>query len=149
MTIDEWSRRATRRFRFAWLTLCAALAIHVIDEAANDFLSYYNPTVRAVRQRVPWLPLPTFAFGDWLAGLITAILLLVLASLLIRRHARGMALAALPFGGLMLANGVLHLAASAWLGRLMPGAWSSPLLILSSLWLLREAHVVWWRRASV
>ena len=137
------------RLRVAWLTLCVALAIHVVDEAANDFLSYYNPNVRSLRIRFPWLPLPTFEFGEWLGGLVAAILLLALAAALMRRYPRGMALAALLFGGLMLLNGVQHLAVSGWLGRLMPGAWSSPLLIVSSLWLLREAHRVWWRRASV
>jgi Protein of unknown function with HXXEE motif len=137
------------RFRLAWLSLCASLALHVVDEAANDFLSYYNPNVLALRARVPWLRLPTFEYGEWLAGLMTAVALLAVASMLIRGYSRGMAVAALVFGGLMLLNGVLHLAVSAYLGRLMPGAWSSPLLILTSAWLLREAHVVWWKQPSV
>jgi hypothetical protein len=34
-------------FGNAWLVLCAALAIHVADEALTGFLSAYNPAGRA------------------------------------------------------------------------------------------------------
>src|SRR5260370_7359150 len=50
------------RFGLAWVTLCAALAIHVADEAVTGFLSVYNPPARAIRARVPFPPLPTFPF---------------------------------------------------------------------------------------
>jgi len=42
--------------------LCVAFGLHVVDEALTDFLSVYNPIVRAVRARLPFLPLPTFTF---------------------------------------------------------------------------------------
>src|SRR5256886_14787310 len=58
------------RFGVAWLALGAALAIHVVDEALTDFLSVYNPAVRAIRARFPFLPLPTFTFPVWLGGLV-------------------------------------------------------------------------------
>jgi hypothetical protein len=50
------------------VALCAALALHVADEALSGFLSVYNPAVRAIRERVPFLPLPTFliAAAVWL-----------------------------------------------------------------------------------
>lgn len=48
---------------WSWLALCAALAVHVADEALTDFLSVYNPIARAIRERVPFLPLPVFTFG--------------------------------------------------------------------------------------
>jgi len=67
----------------AWVALCVALAIHVADEALTDFLSVYNPAVRAIRARFPFLPLPTFTFRIWLGGLIVVtVLLLEPASLL-------------------------------------------------------------------
>src|SRR5260370_35177748 len=62
------------RFGLAWVTLCAALAIHVADEASTGFLSVYNPAVRAIRERVPFLPLPTFTFRIWLGGLVVAVI---------------------------------------------------------------------------
>jgi hypothetical protein len=55
-------------FGIAWLALCIAFAIHVADEALTDFLSVYNPAVRAIRARFPFLPLPTFTFRVWLTG---------------------------------------------------------------------------------
>ena len=33
------------------MSLCLALAAHVFDEAMTDFLSVYNPTVQAIRQK--------------------------------------------------------------------------------------------------
>jgi len=35
------------RFGFAWVLLSVALTLHVTDEALSDFLSVYNPAVRA------------------------------------------------------------------------------------------------------
>ncbi|MBZ5544337.1 MAG: hypothetical protein LAO07_11755 [Acidobacteriia bacterium] len=40
------------------------------------------------------------------------------------------------FGGLMLVNGLGHLAGSIHLGRLMPGAYSVPLLLVASSFLI-------------
>jgi hypothetical protein len=34
---------AARKHGFAWIALCLALAVHVIDETLTDFLSVYNP----------------------------------------------------------------------------------------------------------
>lgn len=67
-TVDIPAQRV-RRFGLAWLALAAALALHVADEAHADFLSVYNPTVLAIRERIPWIPLPTFTFGAWITGL--------------------------------------------------------------------------------
>ena len=54
--------RFSRRHGWAWVGLSLALALHVTDEALNDFLSFYNPMVRRIREEVPLLPLPTFEF---------------------------------------------------------------------------------------
>ena len=63
-----------------WVALTLALAVHVADEAATDFLSVYNPTVESIRRRFPFLPLPVFTFDVWLAGLIAAVILLLALS---------------------------------------------------------------------
>ena len=70
----------------AWVVLALALALHVADEAANDFLAIYNPNVRAIRARFPFLPLPTFTFETWLTGLILGIALLLALSPLATPH---------------------------------------------------------------
>ena len=47
---------------------------------------------------------------------------------------------ALPFGGLMLVNGLGHLGGSIYFRRMMPGAYSAPLLIAASIYLLVAAR---------
>ncbi len=81
------SRRAQSWGR-AWLALSAALALHVADEAVHDFLAVYNPAVQAIRERAPFLPLPTFSFGIWIGGLAAAVLLLLLLSSFAFRDSR-------------------------------------------------------------
>ena len=129
-----------RSLGWAWVGLCAALAVNVTDEALTDFLSVYNPTVVALRQRLPWLPLPTFTFGVWLAVLIAAIVLLLLLSPFAFRGARWIALLSYPVGVLMLLNVLNHIAWSIYFGKWMPGVYSSPLLLIASAYLLLAAH---------
>jgi Protein of unknown function with HXXEE motif len=121
---------------WAWVTLCMALAVHVFDEAMTDFLSVYNPTVQAIRQRVPFFPMPVFTFEVWLIGLITAVIVLLLLSPFAFRQKLWMKRASYPFAVLMLLNGLGHIAGSFYLGRLMPGVYSAPLLLASSIYLL-------------
>ena len=131
------------RFGWAWVALCLALAVHVTDEALTHFLAVYNLTVQAIRQRLPFLPLPTFTFGIWLAGLITAVILLLALSRFAFRGARWMAPLAYVFGASMLFNGLLHCAGSVYMGRFMPGVYSSPLLLVASVNLLLAAWRGW------
>jgi hypothetical protein len=121
--------------------MAVVIALHVTDEAATDFLSVYNPTVRAIRARLPLLPLPTFTFGVWLTGLVLGILLLLALSPLAFRGKRWVIWASLPLSVVMFGNGLGHIAGSFYLGRLMPGVYSAPLLLLASAWLFRQAWV--------
>src|SRR5207244_13467854 len=123
-------------FGFAWAALCVAFAIHVADEALTDFLSVYNPAVRAIRARFPFLPLPTFTFRVWLAGLVLAVV--VLASLMPFAFwgAGWMRPIAYAFGIVMVGNGLLHLAGSVYLRKAMPGVYSAPLLLAAAVYLL-------------
>jgi hypothetical protein len=125
---------------YAWVGLTLALAMHVADEAAHDFLSVYNPSVLALRQRLPFLPLPTFTFPVWLTGLILAVLGLLALSLLAFRGKRWLVLASFPYAALMFANGLGHIGYSLYWRVLMPGVWSSPLLLAASGWLLVTAR---------
>jgi hypothetical protein len=129
-----------QRFGYAWLALCATLALHVTDEALTDFLSVYNPAVRALRERLPWLPLPTFTFEIWLAGLILAIAVLTSLAPLAFRGRRLAVWLAWPYAVIMFANGLGHLGGSVYLGRLMPGVYSAPLLLVASAFLFVEAR---------
>jgi len=120
----------------AWVTLCAALAIHVADEALTDFLSVYNPAVRAIRARFPFLPLPTFTFRVWLGGLLVVTVLLFALSPAAFRGEPGMRPAAYVFGLVMAGNGLLHLVGSVYMRKAMPGVYSAPLILGAALYLL-------------
>lgn len=125
------------RHRRAWLLLVGALGCHIVDEALTGFLDFYNPLVLSIRERMPWFPMPTFEFDVWLVGLVIAVVALALLAPAVRRGGLAIVLASFIFGAIMLLNGVGHLAGSAYFGRWLPGATSSPLLLLASVALLR------------
>lgn len=138
---------ATPNLGRAWLAFCIALALHVTDEALTGFLSVYNPTVTALRSRLPWWPMPTFGFREWLAGLIVAIVFALLLSPLFFRGGRPVR----PFAWIVVAlvgvgNGMAHITgtilgrtvASVHFSRPMPGFWSSPFLIAAAVWVMVE-----------
>jgi len=130
------NNRSARRHGLAWIGLSLALALHVADEAMNDFLSVYNPMVRRIREQLPLLPLPTFEFEGWLAGLILAVAVLLAVSTLVFRGQRWTIPASYVFGGFMCLNALGHFAGSIAFRRPMPGLCSSPLLLAAALWLI-------------
>jgi len=130
---DQTRIAAKLRFGRAWLALAAALALHVTDEALTHFLSFYNPTVQAIRERLPWLPLPTFSFGVWIAGLAAGIALLFALSPLAYRGNCWIARVAVPLSVIMIANALAHIGASIYFSRFMPGVFSSPVLLTVSV----------------
>jgi hypothetical protein len=132
------------RLGWAWVLLCLATGAHVADEALTGFLSVYNPTVLVMRARIPWWPMPTFAFRDWLAGLMVAVAIGLALSPLAFRNLRGFRLVAYFFAVMMLLNGLGHTlgtiagrtVAEVRFPRPMPGFYSSPLLLAASIHLL-------------
>ncbi|MCA1577046.1 MAG: HXXEE domain-containing protein [Acidobacteria bacterium] len=130
------------RHWLAWMGLCAALAIHVVDEAITNFLDLYNPAVLRIRETYPWLfgrypwLLPTFRFEVWLSLLIFAVIALVSASFFVWRGRWAMRPISYVFAGVMLANGLLHIAISVYMGKLISGVYTSPLLLAASLALI-------------
>jgi hypothetical protein len=124
---------AARAHERAWYVLVAVLAIHVVDEALTDFLSFYNPLVLTIRERIPYFPMPTFSFGPWLAGLIIAVVTLAVLGPAVRRGAIGTTVLSWIFSAIMLANGLGHLLGSLYFQRWLPGATSAPLLLVASV----------------
>jgi hypothetical protein len=135
-----------KRFGYAWLSLAMAIALHVLDEALNDFLPFYNPLVLSLRERLPWFPAPTFTFPVWITGLALGVVLLAVLSRQAFQRRRRMVWPGIILGVLMTFNGLGHVGGSLYYGRLLPGVYSSPVLLAVSLWLLREAWVL--RRES-
>ncbi len=125
----------------AWVGLCVAFGIHVLDEALTDFLSVYNPMVRAVRARFPFLPLPTFTFRVWLSGLVLAVLVLASLTPFAFGGASWMRPVAYASGLIMAGNGLLHLVGSAYTRKVMPGTYSAPLILAAAIYLLASVAV--------
>ncbi len=132
------------RLGWAWVLLCLAVAAHVTDETLTGFLSVYNPTVLAMRARLPWWPMPTFGFREWLMGLIVAVAVGLALSPLAFRNARRWRPLAYFLAVMMLLNGLGHTLGTiagrtvpeVRFPRPMPGFYSSPLLLAASLYLL-------------
>ncbi len=140
-------------FGLPWLLLCISFCAHVADEALTGFLNVYNPTVSAIRGRLSWFPMPTFAYRQWLIGLITANLILLALTPLAYRNTRALRPLAYFFAGVMLLNGMGHTlftvlgrtVASVQFPRPAPGFYSSPLLLITSIYLflrLRASRTV-------
>lgn len=124
---------------WAWIALTVALAVHVTDEAASGFLAVYNPAVARIRAAFPFLPLPAFTFTLWLAGLAVVVILLALAAPFVFKGASGTRTASFVYGTLMALNGLVHATGSLYLGRLLPGTLSAPLLFAAAAWLVYAA----------
>ena len=116
--------------------LCAALAIHVVDEAVTDQLAIYNSAVQAIRTRYPAILLPTFSFSMFLSLLIFAVVALAGVSVLVWKGKWAMRPISYVFAGVMFSNGVLHIAHSILMQQLMSGVYSSPLLLATSIMLI-------------
>lgn len=133
-----------RSFAYPWFALCAAVALHVCDEALTGFLSVYNPTVMEAHRRWSWFPMPTFTFSSWLGGLIIGVALAMLLTPLAAANRRGFRVVAWIFALLMFLNGLGHIAGTLagqtfpdiHFARPMPGFYTSPLLLAASVWLM-------------
>lgn len=124
-------------FGFAWIAFALAIALHVADEARNDFLATYNPRVRTIRARLPFLPLPTFTFRVWLSLLIAGIIVWLCLSPLAFAGNHWLRLIARVFALVVgILNALLHLAGSIYLRRWLPGVYSSPVLLAAAVYLL-------------
>jgi hypothetical protein len=128
-----------RQWRAAWVSLACAIALHVADEALTGFLPVYNGVIRGIRARYPWTPLPIFTFPVWLGGLALGVLLLLLLTPFVSRGRRWIRVASLILGVIMVGNALGHFAASIYWGRLAPGVYSSPLLLIAASALLVTA----------
>lgn len=133
-----------RSFGAAWVLLASSLGVHVADEALTGFLSVYNPTVIALRQEAPWLPLPVFRFDVWLGGLVLGIALLLALARFAFRGSSWLRPVAYVLATLMVFNALSH-ATATLAGRTfgavrlagpMPGFYSSPFLLAASVYLL-------------
>ena len=128
------------RWQRAWLTLSIVLALHVTDEAAHGFLSWYNPIAASIQARLGVPFPPTFTFGVWLAGLIVMVLACLALTPLVDPRRRWMGVVATAWAVIHTGNGLLHIVGSLVAGRFTPGTWTAPLLLVAAPWLFLETR---------
>jgi len=125
-----------RNWGIAWVSLALAIALHVADEALTGFLPLYNVVVESLRESHSWIPLPTFSFTVWITGLSIGVLALLGLSPLVFAGSRPLRPVAYFLGILMVGNAIGHIGASFYWGKLVPGVYSSPILLAAALALL-------------
>jgi hypothetical protein len=147
---DQSTTPAASGFGTPWLLLCLAFALHAWDEAAHDFLSYYNSTVVALYGHFSWFPRMDLQFRTWLAALLVANLVLLALTPWAYRNARWLRPLAYGFAAIQLLNGTGHILAAIW-GRTVPsvhfegaapGVYTAPLLMALA------AYLIWGLRKS-
>ena len=128
---------AAHAFGIAWVLFALTFAIHFTDEALHGFLAEYNSRVRMIGNKLPLLPVPTFSFASWLALLIAGFVFLLCLSPLAFHGSGWLRIVARPIAVVVgIFNAGLHLVGSIWYQRRMPGLYSSPLLLIASIYLL-------------
>ena len=144
---DQAHRRAAFRLGVAWVMLWIALALHVTDEALTGFLLVYNPTVLALRARFGFWPMPTFEFRAWLTALILGILVLAALSRFAFRNVPwirplfyfcAVVIGVINALGHTIATVLGHTVSSVEFPRPAPGFYSSPFLLMVSIYALRQ-----------
>jgi hypothetical protein len=126
-------------FGAAWFTMAIAFSFHVIDEAATDFLAWYNPMARRIQERIRIPFPPTFTFWPWFLGLLAVSIILIDLTPLAAAYDRRVVLLAIFVAIINIGNGLLHIGAAIRLGRRVPGVISAPFLLASATWLLISA----------
>ncbi|MEJ2132821.1 MAG: HXXEE domain-containing protein [Gammaproteobacteria bacterium] len=131
----------------AWLLFATMLALHVWDELLSDFLPFYNHLVLELRASFGVFPMPTFSLPLWIAGLTLLVVALLMMVPLVERGGRAVRWFAGFVSLVMILNALGHLGGSLYFDRWLPGATSSPLLLLSALWMLhRVVNGAWENR---
>lgn len=120
----------------AWILMISMAAIHVFDEAVHDFLTFYNNMVLNLRESIGFFPMPTFSFEAWLVGLIIAVVVGYLLTPLVIRGGGFISLLTTVLGVIMIINALIHIIGSIYLGKLMPGFWSSPFLLGTAIFVV-------------
>ena len=131
-----------RLLGWAWLAHALALGLHVADEAAHDFLAFYNPIARAAQARLGLPFPPAFTFPVWLGGLVLGVAALLACTPLAFARRRWIAWIGVVLGLMMVANGGSHIVGSMVMHRWLPGTWSAPVLVVCAVVLVYASATV-------
>jgi len=131
-------------FGWPWFALSVAFALHIFDEAVTGFLAIYNPTVISLRARWGWFPMPTFESREFLTVMIATVALSFVLTPLAARGVRWMRPLAWFHAAIQILNALGHTVgtilghtvAGVTFPRPAPGFYSSPFLLIASIWLI-------------
>ena len=126
-------------FGAAWIAMAIAFGLHVIDEAATNFLDWYNPIAGRIRARLPVPFPPTLTFWPWFVGLLAVTAILFALIPVANARDRTVIWIGVALGVINVGNGLLHIVASIRFRRRVPGVISAPLLLACAAWLLVAA----------
>lgn len=142
---------AQRGFGLPWLLLCIAFALHVWDEAAHDFLGYFNATVLTLYGHFSWFPRIDMTYREWLTGLIVAVVICTALTPFAFRNARWLRPLAYLFALIHFMSGMGHVIAqirgetvpSVHFEGIAPGFYTALFLLAASVylfWRLRQTR---------
>jgi len=142
-----------RGFGLPWLLLCLVFTLHVGDEAAHDFLSYYNATVLTLYGHFSWFPRLDLTYRAWWIGMVLAIAVCSTLIPFAFLNARWLRPFAYLFASILFLNGMGHVASQIRGGTvpsvrfegIAPGFYTAPLLLIASaylVWRLRKTAPV-------
>lgn len=134
------------RLGAAWLLLGGAFSLHLWDEAAHQFLGYYNATMLALYGHFPWFPRLDMNFRGWLGTLILGNLCFLALAPWAFRNVPWLrplgyffaALALLESLGQLLLTMRGHTSGSVHFDGASPGFYTAPLLFVFSVYLIRN-----------
>ena len=148
---EDRSAPYRRGFGLPWFLLCLGFALHIWDEAAHDFLGYFNATVLTLYGHFSWFPRMDMQFHEWLALLLVALAVCLVLTPFAFRNARWLRPLAYVFAGIQFLNGTWHILSTILGGTVpsvrfngfAPGFYTAPLLLASS------AYLFWSLRRTV
>ena len=117
----------------AWLSMTIAFAIHIFDEAKNDFLPLYNAMARISGT------FPVFTFSEWLTSLIVIVVILFAMTIFAFRNKKWMCYLSYFYALVLIIHGGGHLALSIYFKEPSVGLYSSFLLLITALYLISKA----------
>ena len=130
----------------AWIILVIAVALHVADEEIHDFLPFYNNLVIGLRDRLGFFPMPTFTFNIWLGGLIGAVIIGGFITAIVNRGGKRIRIIAIIIGIVMILNALGHLLGSLFYAHLIPGFWSSFILLPTAVFVVCRGFTGDWQK---
>lgn len=119
-----------RLWTIAWLSLCVALAAHVVEEAQ----AVSGAGIELLRLVFP--ALPPFQYSIWLVDIVGALVALFALTLQVQRQNPWMRPASFAFALFATANAMMHLLMSYAEGDVLAGTVTAPVMLVASFFLL-------------